>query len=56
MAGDFGTVIKNPKLFRFRHDFEVYTRENFELVHAEPAPKILFLRARSKIKQYYSCF
>jgi hypothetical protein len=36
-VGDFGTVMKNLKLFRFRHDFEVCTRENFALVHAESA-------------------
>ncbi len=30
---------KNSKLLRFRHDFEVFSRENFELVHAEPAQK-----------------
>jgi hypothetical protein len=36
-VGDFGTVIKYAKLFPFRHDFEVFSRENFELVHAEPA-------------------
>ncbi len=24
LVGDFGTVIKNSKLFRFRHDFEVF--------------------------------
>jgi hypothetical protein len=41
-VGDFGTVIKNSKLFRFRHDLEVFSRENFELVHAEPAQKIFF--------------
>jgi hypothetical protein len=36
-VGDFGTVIKNSKLFSFRHDFEVFSREIFELVPAEPA-------------------
>jgi len=41
-VADFGTVIKNTKLFRFRHDFEVFSRENFELVHAEPAQKKFF--------------
>ncbi len=30
---------KNSKLFRFRHDFEVFSREIFEFVHAEPALK-----------------
>jgi hypothetical protein len=49
-VADFGTVIKNSKLFRFRHDVEDYSRENFELVHTEPALKI-FLTARSKIKK-----
>jgi hypothetical protein len=39
---DFGTIVKNLKLFRFRHDFEVFSRENFELVHAEPAHKFFF--------------
>jgi hypothetical protein len=34
-VGDFGTVIKNSKLFRFCHDYEVIYRENFELVNAE---------------------
>ncbi len=36
-VGDFRTVIKDSKLFRFRHDFEVFSCENIELVHAEPA-------------------
>ncbi len=41
-AGNFGTVIKNSKLFRFRHGFNVFFfRENLELVHAEPALKKL---------------
>jgi hypothetical protein len=50
MGGDFGTVIKNSKLFRFRHDFEVYFRENFELVHAEPA------KIQTKIKSIIVLF
>jgi hypothetical protein len=29
---DFGTVIKNSKLFLFDHDFEVLTRENNTLL------------------------
>jgi hypothetical protein len=41
-VGVFGTVIRNSKLFRFRHDLEVFSRENFELVHAEPAQKNFF--------------
>ncbi len=41
-VSDFGTVIKNSKLFRFRHDFEGFSRENFELVHAESALRNLF--------------
>ncbi len=40
-VGVFGTVIRNLKLFRFRHDFEVYSR-NFELVHVEPALKKIY--------------
>ncbi len=51
-VGDFGTVIKNSKFFRFRNDFDVFSRKNFELLHAQPALKKLFLRARSKIKKY----
>ncbi len=50
-VGDFGIVMKKSKLFRFRHDFEVFSRENFELVHAETALKKYFLRVRSKIKK-----
>jgi hypothetical protein len=38
-VGDFGTVIKHSKLFSFRHDFEVFFREDFELVNAEHALK-----------------
>ena len=41
-VGDFGTVIKNLKLFCFRNDFKVFTREIFELVHAEPALKKIY--------------
>jgi hypothetical protein len=55
-VGDFGNVIENLKLFRFRHDFKFFSRENFDLVHAEPGQKNNFLRARSKIKNYYGCF
>ncbi len=55
-VGDFATVIKNSKLFRFLHDFEVFPRENSELVHAEPGLNNFFLRARSKIKKSYGCF
>ncbi len=39
MGSDFGTVIQNSKLFRVGHDFEVFFRKNFELVHAEHARK-----------------
>jgi hypothetical protein len=49
MGSDFGTVIKNSKLFRVGHDFEVFFRENVELVHAEHALKKFSLRARLKI-------
>jgi hypothetical protein len=38
-VGDFGTVIKSLKLFRFNHDFEIFFREKFELVNAEHAHK-----------------
>jgi hypothetical protein len=41
-VGDFGTVIKNLKLFCFRNDFKVFTRKIFELVHAEPAQKKIY--------------
>jgi hypothetical protein len=44
---DFGTVIKNSKLFRFRHDFEIFFRENFELGMLSLRKKIV-LRARPK--------
>jgi hypothetical protein len=50
MGSDFGTVIKNSKLFRVGHDFEVFFRENVELVHAEHALNKFSLRARLKIK------
>ncbi len=33
---------KKFEIVSFRHDFEVFSRENFELVHAEPAHKIFF--------------
>ena len=36
-AGDFGTIMKNLNCFVFLHDFEVFIRENDELVHAEHA-------------------
>jgi hypothetical protein len=37
-VGDFGTIIKNVKLFRFGHDFEVvFFREKLDLVQAEHA-------------------
>jgi hypothetical protein len=49
-VGDFNSVTKNSKLIRFRHDFEVFSRKNFELVNAEPALKKFFVRATSKIK------
>ncbi len=55
-VGDFGTVIKSLKLFRFCHDVEVFFREDFVLVHAEHALKKIFI-ARSKIKKvFYGCF
>jgi hypothetical protein len=41
-VADFGTVIINSKLLRFLHDFEVFSREHFEILHAEPALKIYF--------------
>jgi hypothetical protein len=41
-VGDFGTVIKNFKLFCFRNDFKVFTRKIFELVHTEPALKKIY--------------
>jgi hypothetical protein len=49
MGSDFGTVIKNSKLFRVGHDFEDFFRENVELLHAEHALKNFSLRARLKI-------
>jgi len=39
--GDSRTIIKNSKLFRFLHDFQVCFRENYELVHTEHALKNL---------------
>jgi hypothetical protein len=42
MVGDFWIVIKSSKLFRFRHDFEVFSIKNVELVHAVPALKNIF--------------
>ncbi len=42
-VGDFGTVIKNSKLFRYGHDFKVFPR-NFELAYVEHAQKKLLGR------------
>ncbi len=53
---DFVTVIKNSKLFRFRHDFKVFSCEKFKLVLAEPALNKFFLRAILKLKKYHGCF
>jgi hypothetical protein len=39
-VGDFGTVLKNSKLFHFLH-ISKFFRENYELVHVEHALKIV---------------
>jgi hypothetical protein len=54
-VGDFGTVIKNSKLFRFGHDFKVFPR-NFEVAYVEHAQNIVREEARSKINIAYGCF
>jgi hypothetical protein len=39
---------KKFEIVSFCHDFEVFSRENFELVHAEPALTKFFLELDQK--------
>jgi hypothetical protein len=49
-VGDFGTIMKNSKLFRFSSWFRKKIHENYELVHVEHALKNCFWELDQKFK------